>query len=221
MKKGQPGFKRFNKIAGQFSARLIEMMESPAFRVLSLAARRMLDRIEIEHAHHGGQDNGKLPVTFNNFVRYGIHRHAIGPASREIEMLGFVRITERGRAGNREFRTPNKFALTYRATTDAPATNDWRRIQTMAEAEAIAKSAREVIRQKQKTSDGKRTRLVRKTHQNGQVQGTESVTTGKVRNPSLLSISRVGTQPPPLSHTSHPKNSGRGFSRRLKKGRRQ
>lgn len=61
MKKGQPGYKRFNKISGQFSARLIEMLESPAYRVLSLSARRILDRIDIEHAHHGGQDNGLYP----------------------------------------------------------------------------------------------------------------------------------------------------------------
>ena len=55
------------------------MLESPAFRVLSLSARRVLDRIEIELAHHGGQDNGRLPVTYEHFHDYGIHRHAIGP----------------------------------------------------------------------------------------------------------------------------------------------
>ena len=30
-----------------------------------------LDRVEIELADHGGVDNGKLPVTFDDFVRYG------------------------------------------------------------------------------------------------------------------------------------------------------
>ena len=65
---------KHNKISGQFSARLIEMMESPAYRVLSLSAHRVLSRIEIEWAHHGGQDNGQLPVTFDNFADYGVHR---------------------------------------------------------------------------------------------------------------------------------------------------
>jgi hypothetical protein len=37
------------------------MLESPAFRVSSLACRRILDRIAVEYAHHGGNDNGKLP----------------------------------------------------------------------------------------------------------------------------------------------------------------
>ena len=76
-------YRRRNKIGGQFAWRLIEMLESPAFRVLSLSARRVLDRIEIELARHGGSDNGRLPVTFDDFHRYGIHRHAVAPAIRE------------------------------------------------------------------------------------------------------------------------------------------
>ena len=89
-------------------------LRSPAYRVLSLSARRLLDRMEIELADHGGTDNGKLPVTYDDFERYGIHRHAVGPAIRELVALGFVEITEVGRAGNAEWRKPNVFRLTYR-----------------------------------------------------------------------------------------------------------
>ena len=39
---------RRTKIQGQFAARTIDMLESPAFRVLGLSARRVLDRLEIE-----------------------------------------------------------------------------------------------------------------------------------------------------------------------------
>ena len=46
-------------IPGQFAPRLIEMLESPAYCVLSLSARRVLDRLEIELGHHGGKDNGR------------------------------------------------------------------------------------------------------------------------------------------------------------------
>ena len=80
------------------------MLESPAFRVLSLSARRVLDRLEIELAHHGGQDNVSLPVTYEHFHEYGIHRHAIGPGIRRCVALGFVEVTEPGRAGNVEFQ---------------------------------------------------------------------------------------------------------------------
>jgi hypothetical protein len=66
-----------NKISGQWSARLIEMLESPAYRVLSLSAHRVLSRIEAEHAHHAGTENGRLPVTYEQFEDYGIHRQAI------------------------------------------------------------------------------------------------------------------------------------------------
>jgi hypothetical protein len=77
-----------NKISGQWAPRLIEMLGSPAYRVLSRAAHQVLARIEIEHAHHGGAENGKLPVTYDHFVEYGLHRHAVGPAIRELVSLG-------------------------------------------------------------------------------------------------------------------------------------
>ena len=95
-----------NKIDGQFNARLIEMLVSPAYRVLSLSAHRVLDRISIELAHHGGNDNGKLPVTYEQFEEYGIHRRAIPPAIRELEALGFIEVTQRGRSGAGTFRWP-------------------------------------------------------------------------------------------------------------------
>jgi hypothetical protein len=123
------GLKKRNKISGQFAARLIEMIESPSYRVLSLSAHRVLSRIEIELAHHGGNDNGRLPVTFENFQKYGIDRHAIAPAIRECVALGFIVVTEPGRAGNAEFRSPNLFRLTYKHCKGLPGdgTHDWRR----------------------------------------------------------------------------------------------
>ena len=62
--------KRRNRINGQFSVRLIEMLESPAYRVLTVAAHRVISRIEVELGHHGGNDNGKLPVTYDEFIEY-------------------------------------------------------------------------------------------------------------------------------------------------------
>ena len=133
---------RRSKIAGQFSWRLIEMLESPAYRALSLSAHRVLDRLEAELAHHGGHDNGALPVTYSHFHEYGIHRHSIAPAIRETVALGFVEITEAGRAGNADFRVPNKFRLTYKHVGKAEPTNDWRHIKTSEEAEALAHASR-------------------------------------------------------------------------------
>src|SRR6266700_804128 len=135
--------RRKNQIGGQFAARLIEMLVSPAFRALSLSGHRMLARIEIELAAHGGQDNGKLPVTFAQFIDYGIaERHLIAAAQRELVALGFIRI-EHGRAGNREFRRANLFRLTYKPRHDGAApTNDWKRFTLIEAAKYVADTAR-------------------------------------------------------------------------------
>jgi len=137
--------KRRNRINEQFSARLIEMLESPAYRVLSRSAHLVISRIEVELAHHGGNDNGRLPVTTDQFVTFGMHRGSVAPAIREAEALGFIRITERGRAGDAEHGAPNRFFLTFthgRNSRQEPPTHDWRHIKTREEAEEIARVAR-------------------------------------------------------------------------------
>src|SRR5258707_8997035 len=139
-------------IKGQTQWKLIEMLESPAYMVLSLSAHRVIDRISIEMAHHGGQDNGLLPVTYDDFVGYGIDRHAVAPAIREAVALGFIAITERGRASAGEFRSPNKFRITFqpilkrnRATIEP--THEWRDIKTIENAQVLAKAARQASEQ--------------------------------------------------------------------------
>jgi hypothetical protein len=144
---------RSGSISGQFAPRLIEMLESPAHRVLSKSATRVIERIEIELAHHGGKDNGRLAVTLADFERFGIDRQGISPAIREAVALGFVEVTERGRAGNAEFRRPNLYRLTFRPSKgqSGDGTHEWRKTanhpgatdaENLAAAAAIAKAAR-------------------------------------------------------------------------------
>jgi hypothetical protein len=140
--------KKPNSIGGQFAPRLIEMLESPAYRALSLSAHRVLDRIEIELAQHGSQDNGGLPVTYDDFEHYGIHRRCIAPAIREAVALKFVEITKPGRAGNAEHRAPNLFRLTYRHTKGEEPSHDWRRIATAEQAAKLAGQARAPMHRK-------------------------------------------------------------------------
>jgi hypothetical protein len=122
------------------------MLESPGFRILSRSALMALSRIEIESANHGGKENGHLPVTYDNFEEYAIHRHAIRPAISELVAFGFIEITKVGRAGNAEFRSPNFFRLTYRHSKGAAGdgTHEWRRYAeiTMKDAKEIARRAR-------------------------------------------------------------------------------
>jgi hypothetical protein len=124
---------------------VIDMIRSPAYRALSLSGHKILSRLEIELAEHGGdkgRENGNLIVTYSNFEAYGMDRHAIGPAISEVVALGFVEVTEAGCAGNESFRRPNKFRLTYRHANGQNPTDDWEAVPTIEGAEAIASNAR-------------------------------------------------------------------------------
>jgi hypothetical protein len=145
-----------NSIAGRRRNQLVEswvahrrsMLESPAWRVLSRGARQFLDRLQIEHMAHGGRENGKLPLTYQDLIAYGMTRAQIAPAMREAEALGFAICTKRGRGGNADCRAPNLWRLTYvqSVTTSSVAaalpTDEWEKIKTVVEAEAKAANAR-------------------------------------------------------------------------------
>ena len=206
MSRWKPGRRRRTQIDGQFAARLIKMLESPPYRQLSLSARRVLDRLEIELGHHGGMDNGRLPVTFDDFQRYGIDRHAIAPAIRELIALGFVEVTEHGRAGNADWRSPNRFRITYKHTKDAGPSHEWKRIQTAERARAKAREAMEPVAARSSTARSKNKSPVGENTDHG--EGTphllpvrEFPTTGNGDKPTLLSISRggeLGRRPSPM-----------------------
>ena len=187
--------KRRNQISGSWAARSIEMMKSPPYRILGLSAHRALSRVEIEFAHHGGQDNGKLPVTFDDFAEYGIRRQSIGPALDELEALGFVKITEQGKkAKAAEYRRPNKFLLMSRPPQKGVAFHDgWRRFKTIEEAEAAVADARE-RREKLKAASAE---TVLKASAETVLKTPESQcrngTTMRSAETVLQSISRMGT----------------------------
>ena len=147
-------YHRRNKFEGQFAGRLRAMLESPAYRVLTLSAHRLLSRIEIELCKHAGEANGKLIVTYEQFIEYGIHKDAIAPAIREVEALGFVE-AEHGQAGNREYHWPSAYRLTYHSVGRAKPTHEWKRFDTIEKAKASARDARgPAPRRKQKAAPG-------------------------------------------------------------------
>lgn len=188
--------RRKTRIGGAFAPRTIEMISSPAFGVLSLTARRVLDRLEIEMANHGGTDNGLLPVTYADFKRFGIDNDAIAPAIREVVALGFVETTKPGRAGNAEYRLPNVFRLTYRHTDYDDPTDDWRKIKDAKAAKDIAIAARNAVdlgyNRNRNTSRGK------PSFQSGkprEVPVGETPATASPGEPRLLTISPSGSDP--------------------------
>ncbi len=90
-----------------------EMLRSGAMRALSLQARRVLDRIMVEHMDHAGQENGRLKVTWRDFERFGVQRRDIKPALGELVAAGFISIEQPGRKAHGEDRGyPTQYRLT-------------------------------------------------------------------------------------------------------------
>ena len=136
---------RRTALQGQYITRYVELLESPAFRVMSQSAHRALARIELEWCHHGGDpaEISRLPVTFRDFEEYGIHRNEIAPALAELEALGLIKIVQHGRQSKGvEYRIPNVFQLQTRPELIPANHARWQCIQTVQEARAITKAAR-------------------------------------------------------------------------------
>ena len=102
-----------NQLSGQFVAHSRELRESPAWRALPDNARRILDRLEVEHMRHGGAENGALPCTYSDFVAAGVRRASVSLAIRQCVALGFLEVTHRGGRSNAEYRNPSRYRLTY------------------------------------------------------------------------------------------------------------
>jgi hypothetical protein len=85
-----------------------EMMASPAWMELlkHRAAFQVVSRIMVEHMRHAGLENGWLPVTYTDFVKYGVRRKSVPDGIAIAEALGFIKCTERGRASFEDLRTP-------------------------------------------------------------------------------------------------------------------
>lgn len=108
-----------------------ELLSSEAYRSLSLTARKVLDRIEIEHMNHAGRENGRLKVTYVDFIDHGVPRGCILPAIRELEEKGLINRTFRGRRSHGDDPgKPGEYRLTWiGAVVDTGAlapTNEWK-----------------------------------------------------------------------------------------------
>jgi hypothetical protein len=123
-----------------------DLLESYAWRAASGAARNVIDRIVLEHLHHGSLENGILPVTYDDFVKYGVRRMSVRQALEEASALGLIDITPGVRAWGDFKGKPSQYRLTWFGTKErAPPTNRWKRFGTMEEAKAAAKAARDSI----------------------------------------------------------------------------
>jgi hypothetical protein len=105
-----------------------EILESPAWRAMRFAARKIVDRLIIEHLAHAGTENGNLIATYSDFQQYGLRRRSsIAPAIIEAETIGFIDVIERGGSAYAEFRNPSRYGLAWVDRKDgSPPTNRWK-----------------------------------------------------------------------------------------------
>jgi hypothetical protein len=97
---------------------LAEMLSHVGWRALSINARRVLERIMIEHMAHAGKENGNLIVTHRQFQEYGVNRNAVADAIAELEYFGWIKVTRKGRGGVGTGH-PNHFLLTWMPEKDS------------------------------------------------------------------------------------------------------
>ncbi len=113
----------------QFGWYPLELMESEPFRALSPNSRRLLDRLVIEHLHHGGVENGRLMATHDQLRDYGLTASSIREAIDECVAFGLIRVKLGGRwAGTNR---PNRYRLTWIGWIDGDGfaqnpTNKWK-----------------------------------------------------------------------------------------------
>jgi len=130
---------KLDRPPGAFVWHSKDMRESPAWQVMSGRARKMLDRIELEHLRHGGVENGRLKVTFDDFVRAGVRRQDIPRTEAELIALGFIERRFEGRKawGNAKGQ-PAEFRLCHLCVRSAddiePPKNAWAQFETLEEA---------------------------------------------------------------------------------------
>lgn len=115
----------------------LEMLLSPAWQYAPRPLRRMLERLEIEHLRHGGLKNSELYVSFSQFVSCGVSKKAIAPMHRIGEALGLMEVIHHPEASAGVIRPANSYRLTYLPTGKAAPTDEWKRIKTKEQVEAI------------------------------------------------------------------------------------
>ncbi len=88
------------------------LLASCAWRGMTVNARRVLDRILLEHMAHAGKENGSLQVTHRQFIEAGVSRDYVADAIDELAHLRLIKITIRGRGGVGVGHS-NRFLLTW------------------------------------------------------------------------------------------------------------
>lgn len=129
-----------NGLETPFITHSYALLTSPAWRSLSITARRILDRLEIEHMGKGGRHNGDLVTTYDDLVNAGCSRSLIAHALQELQDVGLLRVTQRGGIAMGH-RMPSRYRLTYLPSVEGRPSNDFKSVSAEDVAEAASDRA--------------------------------------------------------------------------------
>lgn len=80
----------------------LHLLQSPAYRALTIPARGCLDFLMIEHLTHGGAENGNLMAPYRQLAASGVRKDSISEALHMLEAFGVIERTQYGgRQGGR------------------------------------------------------------------------------------------------------------------------
>lgn len=127
--------KQAKKMTQPFVMHPLDLIESPAWRALSPDGAKLIDRLELEHLRNAGQDNGRLRVSYAQFLadcgRWRREKHAVADAIAECEALGLLEV-------RRQLGAANRYRLTYLPAEGHEATHEWKMRGPREAAEAVA-----------------------------------------------------------------------------------
>lgn len=92
------------KLEGAFAPLPLYLLQSPAYRALTISARRVLDFLMVEHLTHGGAENGALFAPYAQLEAFGVRKDSILEALHMLETFGLI---ERTFYGGRQGGRPN------------------------------------------------------------------------------------------------------------------
>lgn len=122
-----------------------DLLASPAWSAMSRQCRRLVDALMIEHAEHGGEENGRLKAPYDTLQMRGMRRSDIKNSIHEAGALGII-AADLGRRSHGARRLASTFRLTWLGTSDGlMPTNEWKAIKTDEEALARVENALSIL----------------------------------------------------------------------------
>ena len=119
--------------SARYVGHTLALRTSPAWKGLPDNARRIVDRLEVQHMNKGLKENGALCCTYVDFAKAGLRRSSIRRAIEEAVALGFVEIVRRGYSAKTDVRVPSLYRLTHvlnLGKDPSPPTNKWATLES-------------------------------------------------------------------------------------------